>query len=193
MPDAPRLRRRGASTRSLRAAMRIVIAVGSRAISAKASACRPSPARIAIAVAVDDVQRRPAAPQRVVVHGRQVVVDQRVGMDQFDRARGGQRGVARARRRSVRRPRRRATASAAASVEQRPQPLAAGEQAVAHRLGRRAAGTAGGLGQEALERRIDAARAWSMNAASGGTALTSRVRDRQPPARPAPASARRVR
>ena len=42
------------------------------------------------ALAVDDVQRRPAAAQRVVVHRRQVVVDQRVGVNQLDGAGGGQ-------------------------------------------------------------------------------------------------------
>ena len=42
------------------------------------------------AVAVDDVQRRPAAPERVVVHRREVVVNQRVGMDEFDGTRGGE-------------------------------------------------------------------------------------------------------
>ena len=41
------------------------------------------------AVAVDDVQRRPSAPQRVVVHRRQIVVDQRVRVDHLDGARGG--------------------------------------------------------------------------------------------------------
>src|SRR5262249_34064958 len=36
------------------------------------------------AVAVDDVQRRPATPERVVVHGWQVVVDQGVRVDELD-------------------------------------------------------------------------------------------------------------
>ena len=43
------------------------------------------------AVAVHDVQRRPASAQRVVVHRRQVVVNQRVGVNQLDRARRGKR------------------------------------------------------------------------------------------------------
>ena len=43
------------------------------------------------AVAVDHVQRRPSAPQRVVVHGGEIVVNQRVGVDQLDGARGRQR------------------------------------------------------------------------------------------------------
>ncbi len=42
------------------------------------------------AVAVDDVRGRPAPAQRVVVHRRQVVVHERVGVDHLDRARGGQ-------------------------------------------------------------------------------------------------------
>ena len=42
------------------------------------------------AVAVDHVQRRPASSQRVVVHRRQIVVNQRVGVNQLDRAGGGQ-------------------------------------------------------------------------------------------------------
>ena len=33
------------------------------------------------AFAVNDVRRGPAAPQRVVVHRGQIVVDERVGMD----------------------------------------------------------------------------------------------------------------
>jgi hypothetical protein len=43
------------------------------------------------AFAEDDVSRRSPAPQRVVVHGREIVVDERVGVDQFDGARGRQR------------------------------------------------------------------------------------------------------
>ena len=72
----------------------------------------------------DDVQRRPAAAHRVVVHGRQIVVNQRVGVDQLDRARGGhrQRAVA-------------ADRVGAGQAEHRPQPLAAGREAVAHRVG----------------------------------------------------------
>ena len=65
------------------------------------------------AVAVDDVQRRPAAAERVVVHRRQIVVDERVRVNQLDGARGGQREVDAA---AVACARRAATASAAASV-----------------------------------------------------------------------------
>ena len=39
----------------------------------------------------DDVQRRPAASHGVVVHRRQVVVDERVGVNQLDCARRRQR------------------------------------------------------------------------------------------------------
>ncbi len=99
------------------------------------------------AVAVDDVQRRPSAAERVVVHGGQVVVDERVGVDELDGARRRKRAA------STGVPAR-LTASAAASGQERPQPLAAGEDAVAHRLaderrtGRR-------LRQPALERIVD--------------------------------------
>ena len=55
------------------------------------------------AFAVDDVQRRPASPQRVVVHRRQVVVDERVGVNQLDGARGGEREIQRCVRDSRRR------------------------------------------------------------------------------------------
>ena len=68
------------------------------------------------AVAVDDVQRRPPAPQRVVVHRRQIVVNQRVGVNQLDRAGRRQREVDRRRLPEQRLALRAATASAAASV-----------------------------------------------------------------------------
>ena len=70
-----------------------------------------------------DVTRRAAAAQVVVVHRRQVVVDQRVRVDQLERGRERQRprGVA------AQRPRRR-------EREHRPDPLPAGHQRVAHRL-----------------------------------------------------------
>ncbi len=45
------------------------------------------------AVTVDGVQRRSPAPQAVVVHCRQVVVDQRVGVNELDGARRGQRKI----------------------------------------------------------------------------------------------------
>ena len=37
-----------------------------------------------------DVKRRAAAADRVIVHGRQVVMHQRVAVDAFERGRGGQ-------------------------------------------------------------------------------------------------------
>ena len=43
------------------------------------------------AVAVNDVRRRPPAAQRVIVHRRKIVVDERVGVDQLDGAGAGQR------------------------------------------------------------------------------------------------------
>ena len=97
-------------------------------------------------LAVDDVRRRPAAAQLVVVHRRQVVVDQRVGVDELDRRRGRQhlgRVVAgRARRRQA---------------EHRADPLAAGEQRVAHRLvearGRRRARRSGASARYVLDQR----------------------------------------
>ena len=75
------------------------------------------------AVAVDDVQRRPSAAQRVVVHRRQVVVNQRVGVNQLD---GARRREAHPRSASV------CGSMSADRVrggerEQRPQALAAGE------------------------------------------------------------------
>ena len=81
------------------------------------------------AVAVHDVQRGPAAAQRVVVHRGEVVVNERVGVNQLDGARRwkriGDRVVG--------------GAAAADGVrggqgQQRPQPLASREDAVAHRF-----------------------------------------------------------
>ena len=102
------------------------------------------------AVAVDDMQRRPSAPQRVVVHRRQVVVNQRVGVNQLDGARrregirDGSSASARCRANGIRRGER----------QQRAQPLAAGKQAVAHRLAEQGRAV-GRPGQMAFERFID--------------------------------------
>ena len=71
----------------------------------------------------DDVGRRSAPPQLVVVHRRQVVVDQRVGVDELDRGRGGQH-LDRIHARGAR----------GGEAQHGPDPLAAGEQRVAHRL-----------------------------------------------------------
>ncbi len=118
---------------------------GSRASSANASVCRPSPARMAMPSPNDDVQRRPAAPQVVVVHRRQVVVDERVGVDHLERAgrRHGQAALRPSRRCAVERRPRRPPAPAG------PQPLAAGEAGCSawprpRRAGRRAAPAARG-------------------------------------------------
>ncbi len=79
-----------------------------------------------------DVAGRPAAPQVVVVHARQVVVHQRVGVDQLDR-----RGRAiRAARVATPRPRPRVD-------QQRPHALAAAEHRVAHGASCSRAGGAG--------------------------------------------------
>ena len=124
------------------------------------------------AVAVDDVQRRPAATQRVVVHRRQVVVDQRVGVNQLDGARRRQResaigvvGRARLPRDGVGRGQR----------EQRAQPLAAREDAVAHRLAeeRRAGRRRGEVALERLDRRCARARSRNARAAGRGTSPRS--------------------
>ena len=81
------------------------------------------------AVAVHDMQRRPPAPERVVVHRREIVVNERVSMNELDRAGAGQceldRGiVAPAARDGVGRGER----------QHGPEPFASGEHAVAHRL-----------------------------------------------------------
>ena len=88
-----------------------------------ASAKRPSPARIATSSPYFTCEVGPPAAQLVVVHRRQVVVDQRVGVDQLDRGRGGQHrlGLGAGRARGGQR-------------EHRADPLAPGEQRVAHRL-----------------------------------------------------------
>ena len=59
---------------------------------------RASPASTAIAFAENLVTSRPAAAEVVVVHARQIVVDERVGVDALDRAGGGQRGCRSGRR-----------------------------------------------------------------------------------------------
>ena len=71
-------------------------------------------------VAGDHVQCRSAAPERVVVHRRQVVVNQRVGVDHLDRARSRQRQRASLGRRPAAtnggRPRRRRASGSDAAV-----------------------------------------------------------------------------
>ena len=91
--------------------------------SSKASACRrrrpaaPGPRRT-------HVHRRLAAAQDVVVHARHVVVHQRIGVDQFDRAGRAQRRVGG----------RRATASPAASTSSGRTRLPPSSTRVAHRV-----------------------------------------------------------
>ena len=75
------------------------------------------------AFAVDFVASRTAAAQVVVVHGRQVVVHETVGMDDLD-----------GRRRGIERLERRAERSARRIDEHRTQSFAAAEHAVAHRF-----------------------------------------------------------
>ena len=103
------------------------------------------------AFAVNDVRRGPAAPQRVVVHRGEVVVDERIRVNHFERTRRRERqGPGRVSVLAVlfgdslgRRERQDGT-----------QPLAAGEDAVAHRLGHHG-GRRARLRKEPLERRID--------------------------------------
>jgi hypothetical protein len=69
------------------------------------------------------VQRRPAAPQVAVIHRRQVVVDQRIAVNAFERGTGQQCGVAgHAEDRRTR------------HHQKRPQALAATEARIAHRV-----------------------------------------------------------
>ena len=75
-------------------------------------------------LAVGDVARGPAAAQRVVVDGRQVVVDERVRVDELQRGRGGQHAC-----------RVGAAAAGRRQRQHRPDALAAREQRVAHGLG----------------------------------------------------------
>jgi hypothetical protein len=95
-------------------------------------------------LAVADVARRPPAAQVVVVHRREVVVDERVGVDELDRARQRQdRG-----RVDADRPGRR-------HREHRADALAPREQRVAHRL-LEARGPRGGAGEaQAVEMALD--------------------------------------
>ena len=91
-------------------------------------------------VVIGPVHRRAAAAQVVVVHGRQVVVDQRIAVDHFDSEAGSNGGGGRD-----------AEDAGGLADEQGPQALAAVEAAVAHGgdepLGRDA-GAGQGLGSE---------------------------------------------
>ena len=115
---AARARPRQSATRT----SAIASVAGSARIS-NASACSPSPARIAVASSKARwVVGRPRL-KIVVVHRRQIVVDQRIGVDAFDRRARAPRTVVR----SPQRPRR-------LHGQERPQPLAAAERRIAHRL-----------------------------------------------------------
>ena len=69
------------------------------------------------------VQRRPAAAQIAVVHRRQIVMDQRIAVDAFERGARQQRGLARD-----------AEHGRTLDHQERPQPLAAAEARIAHRV-----------------------------------------------------------
>ena len=102
--------RAGGSSRCAR--RRRCPASASFASRSKASTCSASPARIAVASSKARCVVGPAAPQVVVVHRGQVVVHERIGVDELDR--GGRR-VERFRRDAdrARRSRRRAAAGSA--------------------------------------------------------------------------------
>ena len=95
------------------------------------------------------VRGRLAAPQRVVVHGRQIVVHQRVAMHAFERGAGHQRLLPR----DVEQAR-------AFDHQKRPEPLAAAEARIAHGLDQpRRAGSirpsTGRRGKKPVEQRLD--------------------------------------
>ncbi len=95
--------------------------------------------------AEDDVARGPSPAQRIVVHARQVVVDERIRMEKLER-RGRLEGVLREALLSA--------GVGSREEKERPQPLAAREDAVAHR--RDEGGRLGSLpGQDGEERVLD--------------------------------------
>ena len=69
------------------------------------------------------VQRRPAAAQIAVVHRRQIVMDQRIAVDAFERGAGQQRGLAG-----------NAEHGRTFDHQKRPQALSAAEARIAHRV-----------------------------------------------------------
>ena len=85
-----------------------------------------------LTLAKHHVRRRPPTPQRVIVHRREIVVHERIGVDQFDCACGGERQLARL---VVIESRVRCHGFGGGEDEQRAQPLAASHHAVAHRVG----------------------------------------------------------
>ena len=108
-----------------------------------ASDCSASPDEQRGGLVELDVARRLAAAQHVVVHARQVVVHQRIGVDQLDRAGRRLRAAPASRRGQLARGER----------EQRAHALAAAEHRVAHRACRRC-GRDLRRGQEALPARL---------------------------------------
>ena len=83
------------------------------------------------AVAVHGMQRRASTAQRVVVHGRQIVVNQRIRVNQLDRARARQRPIQQRRGRHSEALR---NGVGGGQRQRGPQALATGEDAVAHRV-----------------------------------------------------------
>ena len=106
---------------------------------------------------------RPAAPQVVVVHRRQIVVDQRIGVQALDRGAGAEAARASAR-----------PSARAVSIDQEgPQPLAAAERRIAHGL--EEPPRARRLARPRLERRAARrARASTAAAAAASRALNAR-------------------
>ena len=112
-----------------------------------------------------DVHRRLAAADRVVVHARQVVVHQAVGVDALDR-----------RRRAKRLRRRHPEDRGSLHRDEGAQPLAAREHRVPHREPEgRVAG-----GQQALERRLDPRRRLAQDRVELQDRLIHRVRGSRP-------------
>ena len=95
------------------------------------------------AVAENFVTRRAATAEIVVIHARQIIVNERVGVDAFHGA-------------GVRQRRRRFTSAGFGSGETKngPEPFPAGKQTVAHRLVQRDR-RHGRLRQEPIERAVD--------------------------------------
>ena len=176
---SPQRRRRCESPRACGAPARVSAIASGTARLAREQRERVRQQRVAgenrHAFAVNDVRRGPAAPQCVVVHRGEVVVHQRIGVNHFERTRRRERQV----------PGRVSVLAVpfGDSLRRREsqdgtQPLAAGEDAVAHRLGHHG-GRRARLRKEPLERRIDgfAARGEPRVERGGGHRL---CRSRQP-------------
>ncbi len=158
--------------------------VASSARRSKAKAWSESPARIAVDSSKARCQRRLAAPEVVIVHARQIVVDQRVNVDAFDR----ERGPHRARALDVEQV-------AGGDHEQRPNALAAADRGVAHRFVEPAARVLGNVEQgveAAIDPRADFLERGPRGsfAAEGRGCLGARRRGRTGSARSSPAPRR---